>query len=134
MSVSEVLADLKASTTKLGVIDSQLVEAIQQIETALRTLTSTRLELACSEPLFDRVAFGKLGGVWGLQIERTGEWCELVKAPRDARAAALAGGHIKRLVLESAKQVRDQIEGRHAATAAARELLDLLTIDAPEKP
>lgn len=124
--MTDVIDDIAEAQDSLNSVDDQLSAAIRMLEHALHQRISVRIETECTGETFSRVAFGKLKGNWSFLVELGGEWHALTSCARDIRATALSGGHLKRLVLESADSIRNTVTGRRAATSAAQELLELL--------
>lgn len=128
------IGEITSASTALNEADDQLATAIVGIEQLLSTHIGTRVEVPCTGEKFARIAFGKQDGGWHLLVEQNGQWTVLSKASREVRACALAGGHVKRLVIDSADQIRNQVVSRRLAASAANELLALLNTSPGDKP
>ena len=126
MTMIAALNEIAIEQARLDSIDDQLSVAIRSIETALRDRVKTHIEIEVQDAKFNRIAFGKINGAWCLIVTMSGTQHALTHVSREARAQALEGGHVRRLIDETAQMIRDQIAKREGATKAASELLAML--------
>jgi len=113
--VIDMLQDIAEAQGKLDAIDTQLCATIRIVETELASRISTRITVKIAGERVTAIGFGKLQGAWCLFVE--------YDAPRDVRAQAFAGGHVRRLITESATLIRGHIAQRDAAIKEANDLL-----------
>ena len=119
----DMLQDIAEAQGKLDAIDTQLCATIRIVETELASRISTRITVKIAGERVTAIGFGKLQGAWCLFVEYDAFENRLVDAPRDVRAQAFAGGHVRRLITESATLIRGHIAQRDAAIKEANDLL-----------
>lgn len=121
VSIADVLAEAASESERLGQLDDELRGIIVNIELRLRAAVNTSLTVDIDADT--SLSFCKHKGKWCFVIETDKSETPLVGASRDTRVSVFTGGHVERLVRESAQSVRDQIQDRGVAIESARNLM-----------
>lgn len=125
--MNQLLHNIDEAQRELDEVDDQLAVAIETVEQALHDRVSSRISIDITDdPQVTCLSFGKLSGNWRLIAGLGEKETPLVSASREVRARVLAGGHLERLIRETADTLRTQTLSRKAATEAANRALHLL--------
>lgn len=116
MTLQKHLEALAAQRRSIDEMDTSIRVAIQEIETALRGVVSTRIEARVTTGV---LAFGKHGGSWRLMLHSDGdvEPVPLASKPRESRAAVFSEGMLEQLLYAAAVQLEVQCDQRRRALA-----------------
>jgi hypothetical protein len=135
-TVSELeaaLANLRASADELNKLDDELTAMIPEIEDALRGLrlgVRISVQIEEGEQWSKYLAFDKHGQTWRLLIEggpddgEPEQWTTtaLANVPRDERADVFEG-HLDKLLLSAAGQIKTKAERRRRALEGTRTVI-----------